>query len=91
VAERHPALWQVHLAVCEGRAAAAERALVRESIRDLRARRVDGILLACTEFPLALDGADLGADVIDPLDHLAEAAVRAAIGQPTLSVSETDV
>jgi hypothetical protein len=57
--------------------------LVREGIRDLRARRVDGILLACTEFPLALDAAELGPDEIDPLDHLAEAAVRAAIAEST--------
>jgi aspartate/glutamate racemase len=80
---QHPALWQVHLAVCEGRAGATECAVVRESIQDLRERRVDGILLACTEFPLVLDGADLSADVIDPLDHLAEAAVRAAIEEDT--------
>jgi aspartate racemase len=75
----HPVLWQVHLAVCEGRAGAAERRVVREGIRDLYARRVDGVLLGCTEFPLVLDASDLTAGVIDPLDHLAEAAVRAAI------------
>jgi aspartate racemase len=82
-AARHPALWQVHLAVCEGRAGAAERALLREVIGELRARRVDGVLLGCTEFPLALEESDLTVGVINPLDLLAEAAVRAAIADGT--------
>ena len=78
-AERLRAIEQAVHAVDEGRADAAGHTLVQECMRDLRAQHVDGILLACTELPLLLDAADLGPDVLNPIDYLAEAAVRYAI------------
>lgn len=65
-------------AVGEGRSGAAEEAQVQHAVAHLRAEGVDGVILACTEFPLALSGAS-EADVINPAALLAEAAVRAAM------------
>jgi aspartate racemase len=64
-------------AVGEGRSGAAEEGLVLEAIALLRAQGADGIILACTEFPLALTTL-LDAAIINPAELLAEAAVRAA-------------
>jgi aspartate racemase len=66
-------------AVNAGRNGDADEAQLRLAISLLRARHADGIILACTEFPLALGGA-LEPDLINPAELLAEAAVRAAIG-----------
>lgn len=65
-------------AVNAGRNGDVEEAQLRLAISLLRARHADGIILACTEFPLALGGA-LEPDLINPAELLAEAAVRAAI------------
>jgi aspartate racemase len=65
-------------AVVEGRNGVAEEAYVRQAVAHLRDLDTDGIILACTEFPLALNGG-MQADVINPAELLAEAAVRAAI------------
>src|SRR6185369_15063923 len=48
-------------------------------VEDQRARQVDGILLGCTEIPLLLGAAGEGADLLNPLQLLAEAVVRLAI------------
>lgn len=72
-------LAEVMRAVNAGRNGDAEEAQLRLAISLLRARHADGILLACTEFPLALSGA-LEPDLINPAELLAEAAVRAATG-----------
>jgi aspartate racemase len=69
------------MAVMEGRVdrQAAEQA--RRAVMALRERRVDGIILGCTEIPLLL--ADLDApDLLNPTAFLAEAAVRYAIADP---------
>jgi aspartate racemase len=71
-------LASVMRAVNAGRNGEAEEAQLRLAISLLRARHTDGIILACTEFPLALGGA-LEPDLVNPAELLAEAAVRAAI------------
>ena len=68
----------IMLAVDEGRSGVAEERRLRVAIAALRSRGVDGIILACTEFPLALS-APLDADIINPAELLAEAAVCAAL------------
>ena len=51
-------------------------ATTRRSIQMLRERKVDGIILGCTELPLLLRAEDLVAsDLLDPLGLLAESAV----------------
>ena len=67
-------------AVGEGRSGAAEEALVQRAIALLRGQGADAIILACTEFPLALS-APLDADIINPAELLAEAAVCAALAE----------
>jgi aspartate/glutamate racemase len=70
----------VPVAVGEGRSGAAEERLVQRAIALLRSQGADAIILACTEFPVALR-ADLDADLINPAELLAEAAIRAAIAE----------
>jgi aspartate racemase len=65
-------------AVNEGRSGDAEEAQLRLALALLRAQNTDAIILACTEFPLALSSS-LEPDLINPAALLAEAAVRAAI------------
>jgi aspartate racemase len=69
------AIW----AVAEGRDGATETAAARAAVSMLRAARVDGIVLGCTEIPLMLHDDDRAPDLINPLELLAEAAVRHAI------------
>jgi len=66
-------------ALMEGREGEEQRAAARRAVEDLRARQVDGILLGCTEIPLLLGAAGEGADLLNPLQLLAEAVVRLAI------------
>jgi len=66
-------------ALMAGRAGPEEAALAREAVDTLRARRVDGIILGCTEIPLLLGDASQAPDLINPIQLLAEAAVRFAI------------
>jgi aspartate racemase len=80
-----PEAWRatldgVRLAVTEGRNGAAEDQQVQQAIALLRAQGVGAIILACTEFPLALT-APSDADVINPIELLVEAAVRAALAE----------
>ena len=69
------AVW----AVMEGRASAAETALAAEAVATLRARGVDGVVLGCTEIPLMLGAVADAAELLNPVQLLAEAAVRFAI------------
>ncbi len=64
--------------VMEGRDDAEAVAIARSAVAALRSRGVDGVILGCTEIPFLLreDAAD--ADLINPLQLLAEAAVRFA-------------
>jgi len=77
--ELMPGLTQVMHAVAEGRAGKDERASVLETMGYLRQKQVDGIILGCTEFPLALQEADKTGEVINPAALLAEAVVRYAL------------
>jgi aspartate/glutamate racemase len=53
---------------------------VRDAVESLRRRKVDGIILGCTELPLLLGTeADESADLINPTQMLADAAVAYAI------------
>jgi aspartate racemase len=63
----------------EGRASAEDAQAVREAVTYLRARKVDGIILGCTELPLLLPSYSDEPDLINPAQHLAEAAVRFAL------------
>ncbi|NJE31171.1 amino acid racemase [Thermococcus sp. 18S1] len=55
------------------------RRLLLEVARRLE-RRVDGIIAGCTEVSVALRPEDLSVPLIDPLDVIAEKAVRLALG-----------
>lgn len=58
----------------------ATLATTRRSVRTLRDRDIDGIILGCTELPLLLRDDDLkSTDLLDPLGLLAEAAVIRAL------------
>jgi aspartate racemase len=65
--------------VMEGRDDATSAGVLREAIDVLRARKVDGIILGCTELPLLARAYEIDADLVDPAQLLAEAAVRLAI------------
>lgn len=67
------------LALMRGEAGEPEQAIAGEAVRTLWARNVDGILLGCTEIPLLLRAEEVGGDLINPAQLLAEAAVRYAL------------
>lgn len=62
-----------------GRAGPADGAAVSSAVEMLRGRGVDGIILGCTELPLLLGTDGDAPDLINPVELLAEAAVRHAI------------
>jgi aspartate/glutamate racemase len=62
----------------EGRDVASPDA-AHAAVQELRAKRVDGIILGCTEIPLLLRDDAEAQDLLNPAQFLAEAAVRAAI------------
>jgi aspartate racemase len=68
------------LRLMEGRDDAATAAVARRAVAALRAGGVDGVVLGCTEVPLLLREAADAADLLNPAELLAEAAVRAAVG-----------
>jgi aspartate racemase len=72
-------LDQAIFAVTEGRAHETYD-IGREVIAALRDREVQSIILGCTEIPFMLPDAESDPTLINPIQHLAEAAVRAAIG-----------
>jgi aspartate/glutamate racemase len=63
----------------EGRDDAESAAVARGAVSALRESAVDGVVLGCTEIPLLLRESADEADVINPAQLLAEAAVRAAL------------
>jgi aspartate racemase len=63
----------------EGRAGPASRRTARRAVDRLRARGADGIIPGCTEVPLLLGRHANAPDLVNPLQLLAEAAVRYAI------------
>jgi aspartate racemase len=66
--------------VMEGRADEAGSRAAESALEELRARGVDGTILACTEIPILLGHPATDTNLIDPLPLLAEATVRRAIG-----------
>jgi aspartate/glutamate racemase len=66
--------------VMEGRAGRDANDVAREALDALRGRKVDGIVLGCTELALLLAEKDRDApDLLDPLGLLAQAAVEHAL------------
>jgi aspartate racemase len=65
--------------VMEGREDNATRQVALSAVKALRAKKVDGIILGCTELPLLLGERTEDPDLINPAQLLAEAAVRRAI------------
>jgi aspartate racemase len=66
-------------ALMEGRDGPAEADAAVSAVATLRAARVDGVLLGCTEIPLLLGEDGETADLISPLALLADAAVQFAL------------
>ena len=67
-------------AVMEGRNGEDETDVARSAVTALRAARVDGVVLGCTEIPLLLGEEAEAPDLVSPLSLLAESAVRFAVG-----------
>lgn len=65
--------------VMEGRDDAESAAAARRAVASLRARGVDGVILGCAELPLLLREETEAADLINPGQLLAEAAVKASL------------
>jgi aspartate racemase len=65
--------------VMEGRDDEGAMQTACEAVDELRKRRVDGIILGCTEIPLLLGDQADAPDLVNPLQLLAEAAVNNAI------------
>ncbi len=67
------------LSVMAGTDGPQEEAIAQEALAVLRAQDADGIILGCTEIPLLLKEHAHAPNLINPLELLAEAAVRYAI------------
>jgi aspartate racemase len=67
------------MGLIEGRTDAALYVPAHEALATLRARGVDGIIPGCTEIPLLLGGSANDADLVNPAQLLAEAAVGRAL------------
>jgi len=70
------------MGLIEGRTDAPLYVPAHDAIATLRARGVDGIIPGCTEIPLLLGESANDADLVNPAQLLAEAAVARAIGSP---------
>ena len=68
------------MGLIEGRTDAAVSAPAHELVKELRSRGVDGIIPGCTEIPLLLGAAASDADLVNPAQLLAEAAIERALG-----------
>lgn len=73
------ALDQAIFRLMEGRDDADSADAAQRAVAALRAKGVEGVILGCTEIPLLLREAADAADLINPAQLLAEAAVRAAL------------
>ncbi|HST04731.1 MAG TPA: amino acid racemase [Chloroflexia bacterium] len=67
------------VAYMAGQTSTEDTALAVEAVENLRARNVEAIILGCTEIPLLLGNYAQAPDLINPLELLAERAVRFAI------------
>lgn len=68
----------------EGRNDAESTAIAQAAVETLRARKVDGIILGCTEIPLLLQENADEPDLLNPLQLLAKAAVSYSIATEVL-------
>ena len=66
-------------ALDEGREGPESRVAARAAVAHLRGNGVEAILLACTEIPLLLGSEAAAPDIVNPIQLLAEAAVRRAM------------
>jgi aspartate racemase len=66
--------------VMEGRNDGGSTLIARQAVKLVRDKKVDGIILGCTEIPLLLAEHASDADLLNPAQLLAEAALRRAIG-----------
>jgi aspartate/glutamate racemase len=60
----------------EGREDETDCAIAMEVITQLRSKNVDGIIPGCTEIPLLLEENINAPDLLNPVQLLAEAAVK---------------
>jgi aspartate racemase len=67
------------LALMAGHAGPEESKIALQAVDTLRSRNVDGIILGCTEIPLLLGDSAQAPDLLNPLQLLAESAVRFAM------------
>ncbi|HEX6747350.1 MAG TPA: amino acid racemase [Longimicrobium sp.] len=88
--EGRAALDAAIFATMEGGAEPQSRRAALDAVAWLRARGADGIIPGCTEVPLLLGEAAGAPDLVDPLQLLAEAAVRYAIPDEWRPDPETD-
>src|SRR5262245_58538150 len=65
--------------LAEGREDSETKAVASKALADVRAKGVDGVILGCTELPVLLGQLADAQNLIDPLELLAEAAVKAAM------------
>jgi aspartate racemase len=68
------------MGLIEGRTDAALYEPAHAAVAELRSRGVDGVIPGCTEIPLLLGASATDADLVNPAQLLAEAAVERAIG-----------
>ena len=72
-------LDQAIMRLGEGREGPEERETARSAVATLRSRAVDGVILGCTEIPLLMGDDASAPDLVNPIQLLAEAAVRRAL------------
>ncbi len=77
--ERRGPLDRAVFRLMEGQDDDEGRRLAGEALERMRGRRVEGIILGCTELPLLLRERAEAADLLNPAQLLAEAAVRHAL------------
>jgi aspartate racemase len=77
--ELRPGLDAAIFRLMEGREDDGSRRVAKEAVAALRGRGVDGIILGCTEIPLLLGADAEAADLVNPAELLARAAVSRAL------------
>lgn len=78
--ESQKEVYGVISSVKAGDKSAPVRARIKIEAEKLVARGAQAVLLACTEIPLVMSGADLSVPVLDTIEILARAAVREVRG-----------
>jgi aspartate racemase len=74
----------------EGRVDAESVAAAHDAVAALRGRNVDGIIPGCTQVPLLLGvAADNDAELVNPAELLAAAAVKAALASEAVTAAPT--